>query len=66
MRVASEFLLKLGNNKSCHSDFYVESKPNNKACQSDYRQINCLGHNEETCILVSVALSIYVYMKQKL
>ena len=53
--VALQLLLKLGNHKPCRSDFHVVCKPNNEACRWHYQQMNCLGHKEETCILVSVA-----------
>ena len=55
MGVALEFLLNLGNQKPRRSDFYILCKPNNEACRSQYHRMNCSGHKEETCILVSVA-----------
>ena len=55
MGVAIEFLLQLVNHKLRRSDFHVVCKPNKDACRSHYHRMNCLGHKEETCILVSVA-----------
>ena len=54
MGVAIKFLLKLCNHKLRRSDFHVVYKPNKEACRWYYQRINCLGHKEETCILVSV------------
>ena len=53
--IALQFLLKLGNQKPRRSDFHVVCKPNNEACRWHNHQMNCLGHKEETFILVSVA-----------
>ena len=68
MGVAIQSLLKLGNHKPHFSDFHVVCKPNNEACRSHYHQMNCSGHKEETCILVSVAkllrLSIFLLKTQ--
>ena len=53
--VALQLLLKLSNHKPRRSDFHVVCKQNNEACRWHYHQMNCFGHKEETCILVSVA-----------